>query len=117
MKRVRGYEREMKIGGSSFRRLFTSTLPHLITASLIPLASVPALACDACQKNQPAPLRGITHGTGPQHQWDMPIVIVAAILVGVTLVLALRMLVKPGERGTNHIKRIILNDTPIHHGA
>lgn len=84
-------------------RLFTSSLPLLLT-------SLPAFACDACQKDQPAPLRGITHGTGPQNAWDMPIVWGAAVIVTFTLVLAVRLLVRPGERDRGHIKHTILND-------
>lgn len=74
-------------------------------------------ACDVCQKNQPAPLRGITHGTGPQGQWDLAIVWGAGIIVTVTLVLALRMLLRPGEGHAGHIKRIILHDPSIPHGT
>ncbi len=74
------------------------------------LTSIPALACDVCQKNQPAPLRGITHGTGPQAAWDMPIIWTAVAIVGITLVLAVKMLVRPGERHSSHIKHRILHD-------
>lgn len=88
----------------------------LLTA-LTAAAAVAAQACDACQKAQPAPLRGITHGTGPQGRWDMPIVWGAAIVVAITLVLALRMLLRPGEAHADHIKRVILNDTTAPHGA
>lgn len=86
--------------------------------TLLALAgTITSMACDVCQKNQPESLRGITHGTGPQSQWDMPIVWAAAIIVTVTLALALRMLLKPGEGHSGHIKRIILNDTPSPHGT
>lgn len=74
-------------------------------------------ACDACQKNQPVPLRGITHGTGPQGQWDLVIVWGAGIIVTITLILALRMLLRPGEGQAGHIKRIILHDPSISHGT
>ncbi len=84
-------------------RLLTASLPLLFT-------SIPALACDVCQKNQPAPLRGITHGTGPQSAWDMPIIWGAVVIVGITLVLAVKMLVRPGERQAGHIKHRILHD-------
>jgi len=86
------------------------------TLLLLLATALPALACDVCQKNQPAPLRGITHGTGPQSQWDMPIVWVSAIIVGITLLLAVRMLVRPGEHAPGHIKRMVLNEPAPHHG-
>jgi len=83
---------------------------RLLTALIVLLPALPALACDVCQKNQPAPLRGITHGTGPQSAWDMPIIWCAVVIVGITLVLAVKMLVRPGERQAGHIKHRILHD-------
>ena len=73
----------------------------------------PTWACDACQKQQPKVLQGITHGTGPQSGWDMPIIVVSAIIVLVTLFFAVKFLVRPNENAPDHIKRSILN-TPSH---
>lgn len=87
---------------------------RIASAFILLLASVPAWACEACDKQQPKLLRGITHGTGPQSSWDMPIIYASAIIVLATLVLAVKYLVKPGERGADHIKRTILQ-TPLHH--
>ena len=64
-----------------------------------------------CARRTSQPLRGITHGTGPQNQWDLPIVVAAGIVVA--LALALRMLLKPGERDRSTSKRIILKDPPV----
>ena len=80
------------------------------------LAAFPAWACDACQKQQPEVLRGITHGTGPQSEWDMPIIWVSAILVLITLVFAMKYLVRPGEQDPGHIKRTALRNTELAHG-
>lgn len=77
---------------------------------------VQAWACEACEKQQPAMLRGITHGTGPQSAWDMPIIAVSAVIVLVTLVLAVKLLVWPRERNEDHIKRIILQTPAQEHG-
>jgi hypothetical protein len=69
-----------------------------------------AFACEACKKQQPKLLQGITHGTGPDSNWDYLIV---AVMIGITLyVLAatLKCLFKPAEDGQHHIKRMILND-------
>jgi hypothetical protein len=79
------------------------------------LFAIPACACELCEKQQPALLRGITHGTGPQNGWDMPIIYASGIVVLVTLVLAVKFLVKPNEGAADHIKRSILN-TPLHDG-
>lgn len=74
-----------------------------------------ASACELCEAQQPKFLRGITHGAGPQGNSDYVIVIAAALLVLVTLFYAIKFLVRPGERGSNHIKRTILQEDL--HGA
>ncbi|MBP8822829.1 MAG: hypothetical protein KBH07_04225 [Flavobacteriales bacterium] len=86
-------------------------------AILVPLlAHVPVWACEVCEKQQPKVLRGITHGTGPQSAWDMPIIVISAVIVLFTLVFAVKFLVWPKEKAHDHIKRIILQ-TPLHdHG-
>lgn len=80
------------------------------------LLSLSTWACAACEKQQPKLLKGITHGTGPQSQWDMPIIWVSAVIVLITLVLAVKFLVKPNENSADHIKRTILNNPLPHHG-
>ena len=79
-----------------------------IALLLLALPTLSAWACDACVKQQPEVLQGITHGTGPQSQWDMPIVWCSAIVVVVTLLLAVKFLVRPGEREPGHIKRSVV---------
>ena len=66
-------------------------------------------ACDVCKKQQPKVLQGITHGTGPQSNWDYVIVIAVALLVVATLFYSLKSLLKPKEQSENHIKYSILN--------
>ena len=66
-------------------------------------------ACDACEKQQPEIFRGITHGAGPQSNWDYLIVSVAAVIVVATLFFSIKWLISPGEKGEKHIKRIVLN--------
>lgn len=80
------------------------------------LSALPAWACDACQKQQPKALQGITHGTGPQSEWDMPIIWVSAIIVVITFVFAVKYLVRPGEQDPGHIKRTALLNTGLTHG-
>ncbi|MEO8733642.1 MAG: hypothetical protein ABI373_04870 [Flavobacteriales bacterium] len=89
------------------KKLFTSVLALLFT--------MPMWACEACEKQQPKLLRGITHGTGPQSGFDMPIIYASAVVVLVTLILAVKFLVKPNEGAADHIKRSILN-SPLHDG-
>lgn len=69
----------------------------------------PALACPVCEKQQPRLLQGISHGAGPSNDWDYLIVWLMAAVVACTLYFSVKMLVRPGERMQNHIKRTILS--------
>ena len=73
------------------------------------LAHISIYACDACEKQQPEILRGITHGPGPQSNWDYLIVAVGAAIVVATFLFSIKWLLSPGEKGEKHIKRIVLN--------
>ena len=65
-------------------------------------------ACPLCEKQQPKITQGLTHGTGPQNNWDWVIVAVIATITIVTLVFSLKYLINPKEKNSNHIKRLIL---------
>ncbi|HET8860756.1 hypothetical protein [Marivirga sp.] len=69
-----------------------------------------AWACDVCQANQPEPLKNITHGEGPQGDIDYVIIIIGIIIVGFTLFFSLKYLVKPGEKNSNHVKNIVVDE-------
>lgn len=73
------------------------------------LSTATAFACPACEKNQPELLKGVSHGTGPQSQWDYVILWVTAAIVLATLFFSIKWLIRPGEQSKNHIKRTILN--------
>ncbi|QEC53168.1 hypothetical protein EDD80_104144 [Anseongella ginsenosidimutans] len=82
---------------------------HLFSALLfIYGAPRAALACDVCEKNQPAALRGIMHGPGPESNLDFIIVAAASIIVLLTLAYSLRYLIRPNENGPEHIKNIVI---------
>ena len=66
-------------------------------------------ACPACEKQQPKILRGITHGVGPSSNWDLVIVAAFTVIVLATLFFSIKMIVKPGEKESSHIKRTVLN--------
>ncbi|MEP7376872.1 MAG: hypothetical protein ABI675_25965 [Chitinophagaceae bacterium] len=68
-----------------------------------------ANACSVCEKQRPEILKGITHGAGPQSNWDFLIVSVAAVIVVATFFFSVKWLIWPEEKGEKHIKRIILN--------
>ncbi len=71
-----------------------------------------AIACEVCQANQPKVLKNITHGTGPQGNWDYVIISVALVIVSITLILSLKFLIKPGEKDPGHIKNIVVEQKP-----
>lgn len=68
-----------------------------------------AIACPACEKQQPKLLKGVSHGVGPQSNWDYVIVIITALIVLATLYFSVKWIIKPGEKSARHIKRTILN--------
>lgn len=90
-------------------------MKKLAISLLVMLFSLPMWACEVCEKQQPAILKGISHGTGPQSGWDMPIIYASGVIVLFTLVFSVKFLVKPNEDAENHIKRSILN-SPLHDG-
>lgn len=66
-------------------------------------------ACPACEAKQPRVLRGITHGAGPDSNWDYVAGIVTLLIVIAVLYYTIKWLIDPGEKGTTHIKRSVLN--------
>jgi len=66
-------------------------------------------ACPICDKQQPKLLRGITHGTGPESQWDYVIIGITVLIVLFSLFYSVKWLLRPGEKSENHIKNFIIN--------
>lgn len=73
------------------------------------LIGLPAMACEVCQQQQPKITQGLTHGAGPQSNWDWVIIAIITIIAALTLIFSLKYLIRPGETNTGHIKRTILN--------
>lgn len=69
-----------------------------------------AIACDVCEKQQPKITQGLTHGTGPQSNWDWVIITVMVVITLLTLLFSVKYLLKPGERNADHIKQSILSN-------
>lgn len=65
-------------------------------------------SCPVCERNKPKLLRGITHGTGPDSQWDYVIIGVIVLISLATLYYSIKWLIRPGEKEINHIKNSIL---------
>ena len=85
-------------------------MKKLLAIVAIFFISLSTIACPVCEKQQPKILQGITHGSGPQSQWDYLIISVTALIVLVTLFYSIKWLVKPGEKSVTHIKHLILNN-------
>ncbi|MEO7175779.1 MAG: hypothetical protein ABIV51_07920 [Saprospiraceae bacterium] len=69
-----------------------------------------AFACPACEKQQPAITKGLTHGAGPQSNWDWVIIVIIVVITVLTFVFSLKYLIKPGENNPDHIKQSILTN-------
>lgn len=67
-----------------------------------------AWACELCEAQQPKILRGLTHGAGPQGNFDYVIVLAVVAVVLIALVYSIKFIVRPGEGGAGHIKRTVL---------
>ncbi len=85
-------------------------MKKLILSVCLIMASLSSFACPACEKQQPSWLRGISHGAGPQNNWDMIIVWVTIIIVLLTLYFSIKFIARPGETSDAHIKRLVINN-------
>ena len=86
-----------------------STMKKIIFSVIFLAGFMTAYSCPACKKQQPGILKGITHGSGPQSQWDYLIISAAIVVVLATLFFSMKYLLSPGEENKKHIKRIALN--------
>ncbi|WP_299255612.1 hypothetical protein [uncultured Aquimarina sp.] len=81
-----------------------------IITFLLLLKCAISFACDLCKKNQPKGFENITHGDGPQDNIDYIIMYSAIVIVGYTLIMSLKYLIRPKENESNHIKNLILDN-------
>ena len=63
-----------------------------------------AHACPVCERNKPEFLQGITHGSGPESNWDYVIVIAIGIVAILTLIYSIKFFIRPNENNLDHIK-------------
>lgn len=82
-----------------------------ILFTLLFLFSQLIFACPVCEKNQPKITMGLTHGAGPNSNWDWVIIGVMSVITIATLIYSIKFLVFPGEKSANHIKRSILRES------
>ena len=69
-----------------------------------------AIACPVCEKQQPKITQGLTHGAGPQSDWDWVIIAIITLIAVLTLIYSIKYLLKPGEKNNDHIKQSILSN-------
>ena len=85
-------------------------MKKIITTLFLCVATAVAVACPVCERNKPKVLQGITHGTGPDSNWDYVIVILIAIIAVLTLFYSVKWLIKPNENNPDHIKFLFINE-------
>lgn len=61
-------------------------------------------SCPTCEKAQPKLFRGITHGAGPDSNWDYLIIGITAMIALYCGYLMFARLIKPNELENEHIK-------------
>ena len=74
------------------------------------LITIVGHACEICSAKQPKGFENITHGEGPEGNIDYIIMYGAIVIVGYTLIMSVRYLVKPSEPRRGEIKNIVLRD-------
>jgi len=79
----------------------------ILLASFLPAK---VWACEVCESNQPEVLKNVTHGPGPQSDWDFVIIWSAVAIVALTLYLSLKYLLRPNEQSGSHIKNIVVEN-------
>lgn len=92
----------------SVRNKYVRQFAKIFTVLLCVTAQTVAMACPVCEKQQPRLLRGITHGAGPESEWDWIIVGISLTITLYTFFRSLKLLVRPGENEQSHIKQSIL---------
>ncbi|MES2111454.1 MAG: hypothetical protein V4577_22040 [Bacteroidota bacterium] len=85
-------------------------MKKLIILLLLTFVRFNAQACDACKKQQAKLLQGISHGPGPDSNWDYVIVAIMTVVTLFVLVATIKCMLKPAEQNEQHIKRMIFND-------
>lgn len=85
-----------------------STIKILFVTMIIVIYNIPIIACPICEKSQPKITAGLTHGAGPQSNWDWLIIAVITLITVLTFIYSLKFLIKPGEQNSDHIKKTIL---------
>jgi hypothetical protein len=82
-------------------------LKYLSLSIVLMGGHITVLACEVCKKQQPKITQGLTHGVGPQSNWDWVIISLITAIAILTLVYSLKYLIHPNEKNLGHIKQSI----------
>ncbi len=74
------------------------------------MVQVTVFACPVCEKQQPKITQGLTHGAGPQSNWDWVIIAIISLITVITFIYSIKFIIKPGEKEANHFKKSILSN-------
>ncbi|WP_194850727.1 hypothetical protein [Nonlabens antarcticus] len=85
-------------------------MKNKITLIVALLIGTIGMACPVCKEKQPAGFENITHGQGPEGNIDYIIMWSAIVIVGYTLIMSIKFLVKPKENQKDHIKNLVVED-------
>ena len=80
---------------------------RVLLISIFLLVHCISFACEVCKKQQPKALRGITHGAGPQSDWDYVAVGLTVLVMLISLFYSVKWIIRPGEKEKDHIKNSI----------
>ena len=91
--------------------ILKNSFAALLCIGLIFTGNLAAFACDACKKQQPRIFQGITHGAGPDSNWDYLIVSIMTVITLYALYATVKCMIRPSANDTRHrtIKTMILN--------
>ncbi len=69
-------------------------LKYLLSILVVISAQIVS-ACPVCEKQQPKITQGLTHGAGPQSNWDWVIIAIISVITVLTLIYSVKYLIKP----------------------
>ncbi|MDQ0595101.1 hypothetical protein QFZ37_003470 [Chryseobacterium ginsenosidimutans] len=75
-----------------------------ILTFIVMFLATSASACDACKSQQPEITKDLTHGAGPESDWDWFIVGIVIMITVVAFIYSIKYLIKPGEKDKRHVK-------------
>ncbi|RDK89183.1 hypothetical protein [Marinirhabdus gelatinilytica] len=94
-------------------KIMPQKIKKTLLTSITIFISFVMVGCPVCENNQPKGFENITHGQGPDGNLDYIIMFVAIIIVGFTLIMSIKYLIKPKEKNKDHIKNLVVNENNL----